>query len=118
MSVVPIDRSLSVLDGRHELRVQTVTLSDEYFEVAYTISPPLPEGPEDMVLPRIEATDDSGRSYDDSGGAYGVSDDGARTEGTITGQPGFPPDARQVALRFVLTQRGSETVHEIPLVLP
>ncbi len=118
MSVIPVGRTVPVLDGRHELHVQTVTLTDEYFEVAYIISPPLPRGAEDVVLPRIEATDEHGRFYNDSGGAYGLSDDGGRTEGTITGHPGFPTDVRNATLRFVFVQRGTETAHELPLALP
>jgi hypothetical protein len=118
VSVVPVDRTLPILGGRHELHVQAVTLADEYFEVAYTIAPPLPRRSEEIVLPRIEATDERGRTYDDSGGAYGDSDDDTCTEGTISGRPGFPPDVREVTLRFVFLQRGAESAHDVPLVLP
>lgn len=117
MNVASVDQFMPVLDGQHELRISTVTLTSEYFEVAYAISPALPRGPGDVVLPRIEATDDRGRLYNDSGGAYGLSDDGTRTEGSITGQPGFPADVREVTLRFVLVQRGAEAAYEVPVTL-
>ncbi|OZM81968.1 hypothetical protein [Pseudonocardia sp. MH-G8] len=118
MSVVPVDQTLSILGGRHELRVQTVTFDDTCFEVAYTIAPPLPRAPEEMVLPRIDATDDRGRTYEDSGGAYGESADDTCTEGTISGRPGFPSDAREVTLRFVFLQKGVESAHDVVLALP
>jgi hypothetical protein len=61
--------------------------------------------------------DERGGTYDDGGGAYGRSDDGTRTEGTIRGRPGFPVDVREVTLRFVLLQRGRESEHEVTVAL-
>jgi hypothetical protein len=118
MPVIVVEQTLPVLDGRHRLDVRTLTLGPDRLDVEYTITPPLPEGPsEDMVLPRLEATDDHGRTYNDGGGAFGLSDDGARTLGTISGQPGFPSDVREVTLRFALASWRAENEYELTVPL-
>jgi hypothetical protein len=71
-----------------------------------------------MVLPHLQATDDAGRTYDDGGGAFGPSDDGTRTEGTISVQPGLPGDVREVVLRFGLLTRDGGSEHELTVELP
>ncbi|HWO69060.1 MAG TPA: hypothetical protein VNO31_54425 [Umezawaea sp.] len=68
-----------------------------------------------MVFPRIEATDDLGQAYTDLGGAFGTSDDGTRTEGTVSGQPGIPADAGELSLRFVLLRGRCENGHDVTI---
>jgi hypothetical protein len=115
--VITIDRSLHVLGGRHRLEIRTLTLAPERFDVEYTLTPPLPARHAEMVLPRLEATDDQGRTYDSGGGAFGLSDDGTRTLGTLCGQPGLPADVREVTLRFAFISSKAEDEYEVRVAL-
>jgi hypothetical protein len=115
--VITIDRSLRVLGGRHRLEIRTLTLAAERFDVEYALTPPLPACSAEMVLPRLEATDDQGRTYGSCGGAFGLSDDGTRTLGTLCGQPGLPPDIREVTLRFGFISSKAEDEYELRVPL-
>jgi hypothetical protein len=116
VAVIAVHRTVSALDGRHQFEVRKLTLKPESFEVEYTITPQLPPSGPGMVFISIEATDDQGGRYADAGGAYGPSDDGMRTWGTISGQPGLPPEARELTLHFTFSQR-AKTVAEHELVI-
>jgi hypothetical protein len=119
VTVISVDKTLSVLEGRHELTLLTLTREHESFAVEYTITPPLPgdrPGGE-MVFMWIEAVDDHGHAYTDFGGARGASDDGTRTVGTISGRPGIPSDAHEVSLRFVFLHGQSETGYDVTIGL-
>ncbi|MGW3626799.1 hypothetical protein [Streptomyces sp. NPDC000880] len=72
----------------YEPRVHELTFDDESFTIHYTVTPPLPEGEDELpVLLALEAEDDLGNEYLDRGGAYGTAPDGSYTDGSITGQP-------------------------------
>ena len=112
--MIPVDKSVSVLDGRHELRVLSLTRGEDSFALDYTITPPL--GGEPVFL-WIEAVDDQGHEYTDSGGARGVSEDGQRTTGTISGQPSLDADAKELSVRFVFLRGQSEAGWSITIGL-
>lgn len=114
--MIIINQALSVLDGKYRLDVHTLTVARESFSVEYAITPPIPDSPgSGVVFMRVEATDALGRTYDDYGGARGLSDDKTMTVGTISGRPGFPPDAHEAELRFVFS--GIDFEVEYPLVV-
>jgi hypothetical protein len=115
--MITIDRGLHVLGGRHRLEIRTLTLAPEWFDVEYALTPPLPAPSAEMVLPRLEATDDQGRTYDSCGGAFGLSDDGTRTLGTLSARPGLPPDVREVTLRFAFISSTAEDEYEVRVAL-
>jgi len=119
VSLIRVDTTLSVLEGRHELAVLTLTNGQESFTVDCTITPPLSDDRpgEGMVFLWIEAIDDRGQAYTDFGGAHGVSDDGTRTVGTISGQPGISADAAELSLRFVFLRGRSENGHDVVVTL-
>ncbi|MEU6974137.1 hypothetical protein AB0A71_41780 [Kitasatospora aureofaciens] len=74
--------------------------------MSYSIAPPLPDdlgaAPSSTraVFMWLEAVDELGNRYGDFGGARGLSPDGRRTDGSISGQPGLPRDAGSLAVRF------------------
>ncbi|WP_225802343.1 hypothetical protein [Streptomyces sp. NK15101] len=109
-----------ILDGRHELVVDSLSLDEDSFTVRYTVRPPLPEGNEgeSLVLLALEARDDVGNEYTDWGGAYGLSEDGGQTDGTITGQPAVAPSARVLTVRLTFLREGREYPCELPLEVP
>lgn len=108
--MIHVDKSVPVLDGRHELRVLSLSRGEDSFALEYTITPPLPgdQPGGEMVFLWIEAVDDKGHEYTDFGGARGVSEDGRRTTGTITGQPAVDADAEELSVRFVFLRGQSE----------
>uniref|UniRef100_A0AAU2V0L6 Uncharacterized protein n=1 Tax=Streptomyces sp. NBC_00003 TaxID=2903608 RepID=A0AAU2V0L6_9ACTN len=75
--------TVTILGGRHQLTLHGVTRAEDSFAVTYSITPPLPEGPDDEspILLALEAEDDLGNEYTDWGGAFGLAADGTRTEG-------------------------------------
>lgn len=107
--------TLQVLDGRHELTVSKLKLRNDSFTLHYSITPPLADGEteETPLLPFLEANDDLGNEYLDWGGAYGPSPDGNSTEGSLTGQPGPPPEARVLLVRLTFVQGGRETAYDM-----
>ncbi|MEU2491055.1 hypothetical protein [Streptomyces sp. NPDC007883] len=112
--------TISILDGRYELTLLALTSHEDSFDIAYSVTPPLPEGPEGQspVLLVIEAQDDLGNEYGDWGGAFGLSDDGTRTEGEISGQPGLPAAARTLLVRFTVLRGGEENAYDLSLPIP
>ncbi|MFI2236607.1 hypothetical protein [Streptomyces chrestomyceticus] len=113
--------TVRVLDGRHELTLHGVTRQDDSFGISYTVAPPLPDDSGDgggAVLLILEAEDDLGNEYSDWGGAYGTSDDGSHTNGTLTAQPALPPDARSVAVHVTFLRGGEEWTYDVPLDVP
>ncbi|MER5202177.1 hypothetical protein [Streptomyces sp. NPDC002825] len=106
-----------ILDDRHELVVDGLSLEQESFTVRYTVTPPLPEGDdgESLVLLALEAHDDAGNEYVDWGGAYGLSEDGGHTDGTITGQPAVADSARVLTVRLTFLREGREYPCELDL---
>lgn len=113
--MIHVDKSVSVLEGRHELHVLSLTRGEDSFALDYTITPPLSDG--EMVFMWIEAADDQGHEYTDFGGARGVSDDGLRTMGTISGQPAIDADAKELSVRFVFLHGQSEAGWSITIGL-
>lgn len=108
----------SVLGGRHELVIGRLTRDDASFTVHYTLTPPLPDGESGAhVLLALEAEDDLGNEYLDWGGAYGVPDGAAYTDGSVTGQPAPPAEARRLTLRLTLLSGAVEDSYEIELPL-
>ncbi|WP_260475602.1 hypothetical protein [Streptomyces sp. WAC 06725] len=115
----PVTVTVRVLGGRHELALRGVTRQDDSFRIGYTITPPLPDDAEGgTVLPVFEAEDDLGNEYSDWGGAYGTSDDGSHTSGTLTAQPALPEGARSVAIRVTFLRGGEEYSYEVALDVP
>ncbi|WP_234317634.1 hypothetical protein [Streptomyces rimosus] len=117
----PTTVTVRVLDGRHELTLHEVTRQDDSFVISYTVTPPLPddaEGEGGTVLPVLEAEDDLGNEYSDWGGAYGTSDDGSHTNGTLTAQPALPLAARSVAVHVTLLRGGEEYTYDVTLDVP
>ncbi|GHE45621.1 hypothetical protein [Streptomyces capitiformicae] len=115
--VEPVEpmENIPVLGGRHKLSIESFAVTTERMELRYRLTPPLPqtlsdsdsdsddgddEGP--YVFLALEADDDVGNEYLDSGGAFGPSADGAATEGSLSVQPGPYADARSVTLRLTL----------------
>lgn len=109
--MIHVDKSVSVLDGRHQLHVLSLTRAEDSFALDYTITPPLPgdEPGGEMVFLWIEAADDLGHEYIDFGGVRGTSVDGLHTTGTITVQPALDSDAGTLTVRFVFLRGQSET---------
>ncbi|GGT53717.1 hypothetical protein [Streptomyces purpureus] len=108
-----------ILDGRHELVVDGLSRKQDSFTLRYTVTPPLPEGDDaSLVLLALEARDDAGNEYSDWGGAYGLSEDGAHTDGTITGQPAVAPSARVLTVRLTFLREGREYPCELDLEVP
>lgn len=117
--MIHVDKSLSVLEGTHELRVLHLTRREDAFALDYTITPPLPgdQPGGETVFMWIEAVDDQGHEYSDFGGARGVSDDGLRTTGTISGQPAIDADAKELSVRFVFLRGQAEQGHDLRIGL-
>jgi hypothetical protein len=117
--MIVVDRTLSVVDGRYQLDVHTLTLKPDSFEVEYSITPPLSRSGDDVVLVRVAATDERGRTYGEnmSGDTWSLSEDGLSTVGTAYVQPGFPVDVREATLRMVFIWEGLETEYEVPVNL-
>lgn len=117
---------LRILDDRHELTVHTLTTTAEGFTVTYSVVPPLPGDlrPAARDAPPlflwVEAVDDRGHHYLDYGGAHGLSADGLRTDGAISGRPAVPPEAGALTVRLVFLRGGDEQGYEIvfPLLPP
>lgn len=121
-------QSFSVLNGRHELAVRRFTATAERVELAYRITPALPErwrdnpdGSLDAVGPPIffsvEGVDDLGREYLDGGGAFGTDPDGGFTEGSLSLEPGPAPAARSLTLTLMLTCGDEQSTHQLTMPL-
>ncbi|MFJ2865582.1 hypothetical protein [Kitasatospora sp. NPDC087314] len=65
----------------------------------------------------LEAVDDLGNRYGDFGGARGLSPDGRRTDGSISGQPGLPPEAVSMAVRFTFMVGADEVAYDLTFPL-
>ncbi|MFJ9844352.1 hypothetical protein ACIRYZ_28635 [Kitasatospora sp. NPDC101155] len=115
---------IEVLDRQYELTVHSLTRTAEEFTVTYSVTPPLPDDapPVSSAAPPLflwlEATDDLGNHYTDYGGAHGLSTDGLRTEGTISGQPAVAAKADRLTVKLVFLQGPSEHGYEFSLPLP
>ncbi|MFJ5707069.1 hypothetical protein [Streptomyces sp. NPDC093105] len=109
-----------ILGGNHELVVDSLSLDEDSFTVRYTVRPPLPEGQEggSPVLLALEARDDVGNEYTDWGGAYGLSDDGGHTDGSLSGQPTVAQSARVLTVRLTFLREGREYPCDLPLQVP
>jgi hypothetical protein len=118
------EQRIPVLSGRHELTVHALSTSAESFTVSYSIEPPLPDDLSSVspaappVFLWLEAADDLGNHYSDFGGARGLSPDGCRTAGSISGQPGPPPEARSLTVRFMFMVGDEEFGYDVKLPVP
>ncbi|MGP9023074.1 hypothetical protein ACT1U9_32300 [Streptomyces sp. BR1] len=108
-----------ILDGRHELTIRTLAHAPDSFSITYTVSPPLTDGTdaEGRVFLIMDAEDDLGNAYVDWGGAFGPAPDGSRTEGTITGQPAVPEQARALRVRITFLRGLAEYPYDLVLRL-
>ncbi|QIY77362.2 hypothetical protein HEP84_40520 [Streptomyces sp. RLB1-33] len=108
---------LPILDGGHELTIRKLKLQDDSFTIHYSITPPLPDADSAAppFLPFLEAKDDLGNEYLDWGGAYGLSPDGIRTEGSLTGQPAPASEAQVLLVRVTFVQDSRETAYDMTL---
>jgi hypothetical protein len=109
-------KNVPVLGGRHKLTIESFTVSSERMEIGYRLTPPLPQSRPDSdhepyVFLALEAADDVGNRYLDSGGAFGPSVDGNATEGSLSVQPGPYADARSVTLHLTLFDGTHEETH-------
>ncbi|MFJ9843654.1 hypothetical protein ACIRYZ_25010 [Kitasatospora sp. NPDC101155] len=114
---------IRILDGRHELTVHALTMTTEAFTVAYSVTPPLPDDlpPVSPAAPPLflwlEAVDDLGNQYTDYGGAHGLSTDGLRTEGSVSGRPAIAAEADCLTVRMVFLRGVPEQAYEFSLPL-
>ncbi|MEU4113453.1 hypothetical protein AB0F71_03000 [Kitasatospora sp. NPDC028055] len=112
-------RRISIMSGRHELTVHSLSRSEESFTLDYSITPPLPDDLETAspsgtpVFMWLEAVDDLGNRYDDVGGAHGLSPDGSRTSGTISGRPGLPSEAGSLTVRLMFMAGNDEFGYDL-----
>ncbi|MDJ0465460.1 hypothetical protein [Streptomyces sp. H27-C3] len=126
-----MNEKFSIFGGRHALTFLEFSATTDSIELAYRITPPLPEQwqdePDDTlgvagpsIFLSAEAVDDLGNEYDDGGGAYGVNTDGTATEGSFSLQPGPSHDARSVTITWSLTCGDQDSVLEVtvPLAQP
>lgn len=106
-----------ILNDRHDLALHGVKREDDSFGIGYSVSPPLPEGDdaEASFLLVLEAEDDLGNEYNHWGGAFGTSDDGTHTSGTVTAQPALPAAARRLKVRFTFLRGGQEYPYDVSL---
>lgn len=114
-------KKVPVLGGRHELTIEGFTATTEHMELRYHLTPPIPQSEPDeenevgdhepYVFLALEALDDVGNEYLDSGGAFGLSPDGSATEGSLSVQPGPYADARSVTLHLILFDGTREETH-------
>ncbi|MFG2848691.1 hypothetical protein ACGF12_36890 [Kitasatospora sp. NPDC048296] len=115
---------ISVLSGRHELTVHSLSRSAESFTVSYSVAPPLPDEPGSVspsaspVFMWLEAVDDLGNHYSDFGGARGLSPDGRRTVGSIAGQPGLPSGAVSLTVRLMFGVGSDNFGYDLVLPVP
>ncbi|MFC0844788.1 hypothetical protein ACFH04_13870 [Streptomyces noboritoensis] len=116
----PPGPAVRILDGHHELALHGVTLREDSFDVTYSVVPPLSDGRDkgSPILLFIEATDDLGNEYTDSGGAYGVAPDGTHTKGTISGRPALTDESGMLHVRFTFLRGGVENSYDLALSLP
>ncbi|MDT0465804.1 hypothetical protein [Streptomyces gibsoniae] len=120
-------KNVPVLGGRHELTVEGFSATTEHMELSYRLTPPLPQSEPDengeygdhqpYVFLALEAVDDVGNEYLDSGGAFGPSADGSTTEGSLSVQPGPYADARSVTLHLTLFDGTREETHSFTFPL-
>ncbi|MER5969645.1 hypothetical protein ABT112_07890 [Streptomyces sp. NPDC002055] len=121
-------RTFPILNGQHELTVLRCAVSAEWIEVAYRITPPLPERWRDApdgslveagppIFLSVEAVDDLGGEYPDGGGAFGTDPEGHFTEGTVSVQPAPPATAESLTLTLTITcgDQQSDLHLEMPL---
>ncbi|MFI1831552.1 hypothetical protein ACH41E_34675 [Streptomyces sp. NPDC020412] len=66
----------------------------------------------------LEAVDDLGNRYTDFGGARGMSPDGSRTEGSLSGRPAVPSDSRSLTVRLVFMNGTDESGYDLTIPLP
>jgi hypothetical protein len=116
--MIAVNRTVPVLDGRHQLEVRTLSLKPESFEVAYTITPPLPASGDEVMFMRVAATDDRGHTYGGiSGDVSSLSADGLKTVGAAYTQPGFPSKVGEATLHIVFLWGELETEYDIQVNL-
>lgn len=115
---------ITILDGRYQLAVHGLARADDAFAVAYSVTPPMPG---DLHIPspvasrlslRLEADDDLGHRYSGTGGAHGLSADGLRTEGTVSGQPAVAAEAAELRVRLVFRRGPEEYAYRLAFPLP
>ena len=110
----------NLLPGRTVI-VTEVSADRFALRVRYEIHPPVGSvEPEQAAAVSwlLHATDDTGRKYQDGGGAFGTSPDGSHTEGVRSLQPAPSEDARVVELEFISPERFTEPVRVLRVPLP
>ena len=114
-------KTVPVLGGRHELIIDGFAATTAHMELRYRLRPPLPQSEPDengeYVFLSLEAVDDVGNEYLDSGVAFGPSADGSATEGSLSVQPGPYADARSATLRLTLFDGTHEETHSFTFPL-
>ncbi|MGW2250798.1 hypothetical protein ACWCXH_11415 [Kitasatospora sp. NPDC001660] len=114
---------IAILDGRYQLAVHGLARAEDAFAVAYSVTPPMPG---DLRIPspvapqpslRLEADDDLGHRYTGSGGAHGLSADGLRTEGTVSGRPAVAAAAAELRVRLVFLLGPEEYAYRLAFPL-
>jgi hypothetical protein len=101
----------------HTVRLVAVGVDEYALRIDYEIQPPVGSG--SLTWPSI-AEDDVGTSYLPGGGAYGPSEDGDLTLGTLSTMPAPPVEASAMRIRFAPldhsdthVQRGNGPAYEL-----
>ncbi|RZB20929.1 hypothetical protein StrepF001_03060 [Streptomyces sp. F001] len=90
--------------------------ADDSFTLHYTITPALPDSDSGTpLLPVLSAEDDLGNAYEDRGGAYGPSQDGTRTHGSLTAHPALAPGTTALRIRITFLRNGQESAYDMTL---
>jgi hypothetical protein len=113
---------ISILGGRHRLEVLGFSRGPDTFTVDYAITPPLPDdvdagSTETSVFLYLDARDDLGNEYLDSGGARGLEPSGTRTMGSISGSPAPPLEAGTLTVTLVVMNDAEEAAYELAFLL-
>ena len=109
---------ISILGGSHRLEVLGFSSGPDTFTVDYAITPPLPDdvdadSTETSVFLHLDARDDLGNEYLDSGGAWGLGPNGTRTVGSISGSPAPRPEAGTLTVTLVVMHDAEEVAYEL-----
>lgn len=106
---VDLDVAIRGLLPERELRVKAVGVDEYALRLVYEVMPPIAvHGWEDAIKEEavafiwlLSGQDDLGNRYEDGGGAYGLAEDGTKTEGVHSLQPVPAPNASWIDLAFI-----------------
>ncbi len=101
VSFTPLDVHFADVPRGHDLHITGVGIDQHAIRVEYRLTPALKQpGGRPAINWARHGYDDLGNVYDESGGAYGVSQDGQATDGVLSLTP--IPSPRSYTLHLVL----------------